>query len=100
VAIRYGGIDKHDPRTGQCLGHFSSAEPIVMELGGQTIEITTCPRLVIPDDIWIALDYVELAEKGHWPIAGGGVLDQAQWFMTACRFVWNEIALWKIKFNG
>jgi hypothetical protein len=97
--VRYGGIDKHDPRTGECLGHFSPREPIEMEVGGNTITINVCPRLLIPDEIWTVIEFAELAEKGHWPIAGG-VLDQAHWFVSAARFVWNEIALWKIKLNG
>ena len=37
-----------------------------------------------------AMMMIDLAEKGHLPVAGG-VLDQSQWFMEAYRFYQTDV---------
>ncbi len=42
------------------------------------------------------LPYARLYEKGL-PPAAGGALDQAQAFLEACDFIWQEERYWKAK---
>lgn len=58
------------------------------------IDITQCPFEWIDDDVWEAMEFADLYEKGLPPIAGGA-LDQAAVFVDACRFIWQEEAVWK-----
>lgn len=52
-------------------------------------EVDGCPMRIVPDDVWSVVEMAELYEKGLPPVSGG-VLDQANGFIEACRFVWNE----------
>ena len=67
-------------------------EPIEDESIG--LVLTGCPLDYVTDDIWTAIDYAELYEKGLPPIAGGA-LDQAQIFLDACKLILAEKAYWK-----
>jgi hypothetical protein len=40
------------------------------------------------------IEFAGFAERGAWPVAGG-VLDQAEQFVEACRFVWQEQRQWR-----
>lgn len=40
--------------------------------------------------------YADLYAKGCPPVSGGA-LDQSNWFIQACRFVWSEESMWKAK---
>ena len=60
------------------------------------IEITECPLELITPDVWEAIEYAELYEKGLPPVAGG-VLNQAKIFIEACRQIWAEQAFWNKK---
>ena len=60
------------------------------------IKITCCPLELIDDDVWDAIFYAELYEKGLPPVAGGS-LDQAYNFLQAARFIFAEQAEWKNK---
>ena len=53
--------------------------------------VTRCPLDEVTQDVWDALDYADLYEKGLPPIAGGA-LDQAYAFTQACSFIWSEKA--------
>jgi hypothetical protein len=58
--------------------------------------ITQCPRKLITPDIWRLLQLAEFAEKGAFPVSGG-VLEQSDSFLSACRSVWQEVSYWKAK---
>ena len=60
------------------------------------LEIAGCPQDIIGDDIWSAIEYATLYDKGLPPIAGGA-LDQAESFLQAARFIQNEKRFWKKK---
>ena len=60
------------------------------------IEITQCPLELITDDIWDAIRFAELYEKGLPPVLGGA-LDQANIFIGAARFIFGEKNYWKRK---
>jgi len=45
------------------------------------------------------MDYADLYEKGLPPVAGGA-LDQAQAFLSYCRFVWAEKARHQARLGG
>ena len=61
-----------------------------------TIDITGCPAEMIGRDIWEAIEYACLYEKGLPPIAGGA-LDQAKSFLIAASIIFEERAWWKGK---
>ena len=48
-----------------------------------------CPDAYVTADVWQAISYARLYEKGLPPIAGG-VLDQAGAFVAAAEFIWQE----------
>lgn len=58
------------------------------------IIITQCPLEFIDKKVWEIIRYAELFEKGLAPVAGG-VLDQANCFIEACEFIFNEQNYWK-----
>lgn len=53
--------------------------------------VTSCPRRLVAADPMVGwvVDLAEMARKGAWPVAGG-VLDQAETFLSAARLVWSE----------
>ena len=60
------------------------------------IDITECPLNLITADVWQAIRFAELYEKGLPPVAGGA-MDQAKVFVDAAQFIMNEKAYWKSK---
>lgn len=50
--------------------------------------LTQCPWTYAGPGVPALIDLADLFEKGHPPVAGG-VLDQAQKFVDAARFVWD-----------
>lgn len=60
------------------------------------IEITDCPLVLIPKDVWESIEFADLYEKGLPPIAGGS-LDQTKSFVLAANFIFKEKAYWKKK---
>lgn len=58
------------------------------------IEITDCPLVLIPKDVWEVIEFADLYEKGLPPIAGGS-LDQMKGFILAANFIFKEKAYWK-----
>ena len=52
-------------------------------------EIVGCPKDYVTADIWEAIEYAELFEKGLPPVKGG-ILDQTASFAEAARFIWLE----------
>ena len=58
--------------------------------------MTECPLTYVGGDAWTVIEFAEFAERGSWPVAGG-VLDQANQFVEACRFVWAEQRRWRAK---
>ena len=60
------------------------------------INVVGCPQEIVGDDVWAAIEYAMLYEKGLPPIAGGA-LDQAESFLSAARFIQNEMRYWKKK---
>jgi len=66
--------------------------------GWGTEKITDCPRKIIDQQTWRLLQLADFAEKGCFPVSGG-VLEQSDSFLSACRMVWSETAYWKAK-NG
>jgi len=60
------------------------------------INITSCPLDYIPAVVWETFELAELFEKGLPPIAGG-VLDQAENFLAACRQIETEMSHWQRK---
>jgi len=52
------------------------------------IYIAACPLETIGGDVWNALKFIDLYEKGLPPIAGGA-LDQAQNFIEAAAIVFG-----------
>jgi len=81
-----------DPDT--CHDMPSPAEPIVD--ASIDLLLTECPLRYVTSDVWHVIELVEMMEKGALPIAGG-VLDQAQGFITAARIILQEKAYWKRK---
>lgn len=78
-------------KCGECGGKGCKDRP---DCHGGHWEITTCPKLLITDDVWTLLKMARFAARGSWPIAGG-VLDQAQCFLDACDFIWMEERVWR-----
>jgi len=66
--------------------------------GRGEIEIKQCPQTLVTADVWEAIEFAELYEKGLPPVAGGA-LDQAQVFIEACRMIWAEQAYWKKRYK-
>lgn len=62
-------------------------------------ELAECPTAYVDSEIWNAMEYAKLYEKGLPPVAGGS-LDQSHWFTAACRAIWNEQAYWKNKLGA
>jgi hypothetical protein len=58
------------------------------------IDIIQCPLELITNDIWQAIYFAELYEKGLPPVAGGA-LEQTKSFLDAAQFIMNEKAYWK-----
>jgi hypothetical protein len=61
-----------------------------------TEKITDCPLTLVTNDIWEALFYSDLYEKGLPPVAGG-VLNQVAVFTQAFYFIQQEKNYWKSK---
>lgn len=60
------------------------------ECGGTgKLTFDSCPRSIVPRDIWEVLTYCDYMEKGMLPHAGG-VLEQTRWFIDAAAFVSSE----------
>jgi hypothetical protein len=59
--------------------------------GAGHLEITTCPRAAVPDEVWEVMSLCDDAQRGLLPV-DGGVLDQAAAFNTIRRFVRYEIS--------
>lgn len=59
-------------------------------------ELKECPKKFVTSDVWEAIELAELFAKGLPPVAGG-VLDQANSFVEAARFIFAEQAFWKAK---
>lgn len=87
-------------KPGKCVDCPTDREPATIECpscGGMgckhcdndgSFDLTECPQIRTRE----TFDFVELAdvyEKGLPPRIGGS-LDQAQWFVSACRFFWSE----------
>ncbi len=53
--------------------------------------VTQCPLDEVDADVFDLIDDAELFEKGLPPVAGG-TLDQCDWFVDACKFIWAELA--------
>lgn len=53
------------------------------------LRITRCPKDEITDSVAHLLELVDWAKDGHFPVAGG-VLDQSQSFLYACRYLWAQ----------
>lgn len=62
--------------------------------GGGKQRLTTCPKTIPDAATWRVIQLSEFAERGAFPIAGG-VLDQSQSFLDACRICWRENDYWK-----
>jgi hypothetical protein len=62
-------------------------------------EIACCPLELVTSDVWQVIRYAELYKKGLPPIAGG-VLDQAQSFVEAATFIFQEENCWKNKLGA
>lgn len=54
-----------------------------------TFDLCECPRKFVDLKYWQLLRFSSLFRKGNPPI-NGGVLDQENWFMSACEFLWAE----------
>jgi hypothetical protein len=64
--------------------------------GTGRIRITSCPLEVITPDVWEAIRFAELYEKGLPPVAGGA-LDQAANFIEAAMYIFSVQNYWKNK---
>lgn len=48
-----------------------------------------CPKKLIDSQTVETIHFARFARDGSWPVHGG-MLDQSEWFMDACRLVWYE----------
>jgi len=53
-----------------------------------------CPLEYVKDEVWTVIECADLLKKGLPPV-GAGMLDQAQVFIEAARFIWAEQARWR-----
>lgn len=60
------------------------------------IEITRCPRRVLPAETQRLMQLLDFASKGQLPVSGG-VLDQTQWFLDCLQFFEAESGRLKAK---
>lgn len=58
------------------------------------LELTCCPLEYVTADVWEAIRFAALYEKGLPPI-GGGALDQCNVFLAAVEMIRAEQERWK-----
>ena len=82
------------PGPEKCKDRPSAAEPITD--ASIDLRLEQCPLEYVSSDIWEAIRYAKLYEKGLPPVAGGA-LDQAENFLEAAEMVFADRAFFKQK---
>jgi hypothetical protein len=84
----------------RCVDEPSAAEPLwIPNDDGTREKLEGCPRKLLTPGTFQLLKLVRFADKGNLP-NGKGPLDETQWFIDACSFVWSEQSAWRAKLGA